>query len=113
MIFNHEDKPALLDDILQKERALLIYFSHEGCSVCKTLKPKVFNMANVNFPSLKTISIDAATFPIIAAGFSVFVSPVVLVFFENKEYIRKSRNFSMEELKDAIKRYYDMLFEDN
>ena len=48
---------------------------------------------------------------VISAHFNVFAEPTVIVFFDGKETIRKSRNFGLQELEDAIKRPYQLIFE--
>jgi Tfp pilus assembly PilM family ATPase len=47
----------------------------------------------------------------IAAQNTVFAVPTILVFFEGKENIRKSRNIGIEQLKSEIKRIYELMFD--
>jgi thioredoxin 1 len=89
----------------------LLYFSHDACNVCKVLKPKVQEMINNLFPKVGFHYIDINKFPEFAAVSNAFTAPVVLVFFENKEVIRKVRTFSVIELEESIERYYRILFD--
>lgn len=89
----------------------LLYFSSDSCSICTVLKPKVEEMISDLFPKLNFHFIDIKEFPELAANYGVFTVPVVLVFFEKKEVIRKTRTFSVIELQESIERYYNLIFD--
>ena len=93
-----------------EEPALLAYFSTEICNVCKVLKPKVNEMIQHEFPKIKLVYIKSDILPELAAQNQVFAAPTILVFFEGKEYIRKSRNIGIGELQREIERPYSMIF---
>lgn len=95
-----------------EEPALLGYFSTEACNVCKVLKPKVAELIQTEFPRIKLIYIKSDIYPEIAAQNQVFAAPTILVFFEGREYIRKSRNIGIGELQREIERQYSMMFSD-
>lgn len=94
----------------RKEEGLLVYFSHEACNVCKVLKPKVKDMLDKEFPNMKMTYADTVITPEIAGQNGIFTVPTILVFFDGREYIRKSRNIGLEELKREIQRPYEMMF---
>ena len=96
---------------LNTNSAVLVYFSTNSCSVGEALEPKVENLITAKFPKIKFISVDLNSNAAIAANFNAFVEPTILVFFEGKETIRRSRNISIFELEDAIKRPYKLIFE--
>ncbi|QIA09601.1 thioredoxin family protein [Draconibacterium halophilum] len=97
---------------LKEERAaLLAYFSTEACSVCKVLKPKVEEMAKAEFPKMELVYVKSDVLPDVAAQNSVFAAPTIVVFFDGRETIRKSRSFGVGELQQEISRYYSMLFD--
>ncbi len=98
------------NDILEKEDAVLIYFSHEQCNVCKVLKPKVAKLLEENFPKMKMYYADTVLSPEIAGQNKIFSVPAVLSFFGGKETVRKSRNIGINELKEQIARPYNMIF---
>jgi len=103
-----------LDEFLtlkEEQAAVLAYFSTDACSVCKVLKPKVEEMATVNFPKMQLVYIKSDVLPDVAAQNSVFTAPTIVVFFDGRETIRKSRAFGVGELQDEIGRYYSMLFD--
>lgn len=100
-----------LENILQETIAVLIYFSTNSCNVGEALEPKVRELLNTDFPKMKFYKIDMNFSPEIAAKYSAFVEPTILVFFEGKETIRKSRNIGIHELQSAILRPYKLIFE--
>lgn len=101
------------DEFLQlkeKETALLAYFSTDICSVCKVLKPKVEELITAKFSQIKLAYIKSDKLPEVAAQNQVFAAPTLLIFFEGREYIRKSRNIGIGELEREIERPYSMIF---
>ena len=96
----------------ESEPAILAYFSTDVCNVCKVLKPKVKELIQSEFPKIKTIYIQSDRLPEAAAQNSVFAAPTILVFFGGREYIRKSRNIGISELKQELERPYSLIFED-
>ncbi|WP_162880016.1 thioredoxin family protein [Lutibacter oceani] len=100
-----------LNEILATQLAVLLYFSTASCSVGEAFEPKVKMLINSKFPKIKFYNVDLNFSPKIAAEHSAFVEPTILVFFDGKETIRKSRNISIYELEEAIKRPYELIFE--
>ena len=99
-----------LEAFVQKKDAVLVYFSTTECSVCKVLKPKVAVLLEECFPKIDKAYIEMNQTPEIAAQNRVFTAPTIVVFFAGKEYIRKSRSFSLDELKLEIERIYLRMF---
>lgn len=94
----------------QEEPALLGYFSTETCNVCKVLKPKVAQLILDEFPKLKPVYVKSDVLPDVAGQHQVFAAPTILVFFDGRETIRKSRNIGIDELRREISRPYSMIF---
>jgi thioredoxin-like negative regulator of GroEL len=90
--------------------AVLVYFFNNGCAPCKVLRPKVQVLLETEFPEMQFILIDTENSPSTAAEYGVFSSPTIIVFFENKEYIRESKNISISELQSKIDRFYSMIY---
>ena len=90
--------------------AVLTYFSVPSCNVCRVLKPRTEKLISENFPFMEFLYVDSEQNPEIAALNGVFTSPVILVFFNGKEYIRKSRVIDLEQLKGEILRLYNLMF---
>ncbi len=93
-----------------EETAVLGYFSTEKCNVCKVLKPKVAELIDQEFPKMKLVFVDAEKVPEAAAQNRVFTSPTILVFFDGRETIRKSRSIGIDELRREISRPYSLIF---
>jgi thioredoxin-like negative regulator of GroEL len=102
---------AEFERIRSENEAILVYFSTEACTVCKVLKPKVAEMAETNFPKMKLFFAGSDQLPELAAQNRVFAVPTILIFFDGRETIRKSRTFGIDELKSEISRPYAMIFD--
>jgi hypothetical protein len=104
--------PGHFEEIVQHEEAVLIYFSHEECNVCRVLKPKVKTLLDMDFPRMKMAYADTVRSPEIAGQQRVFAVPTIVVYFGGREYIRVSRNIGVSSLGEQIRRPYAMLFDD-
>ncbi|MEW5832011.1 MAG: thioredoxin family protein [Campylobacterota bacterium] len=96
---------------LNTNDAVMLYFSAPGCNVCHALKPKLTEAVMEHFPTFIIESIDISETPEIASHFSVFAIPTVLIFFQGREFLRKSRHMSVGEVIDAIERPYCLMVE--
>ena len=104
-----ENKAELIKQI-ENEKAIAVYFYNDNCAPCISLRPKVADLISESFPEIKLHYIDSLAFPEIPASYNVFSNPALLIFFEGKEYIRKSKYMSIPELHSEIERIYNMLF---
>ncbi len=95
----------------KKNKGCLIYFSHEKCNVCKVLKPKVHQLLTDFFPKIKMFYCDTELYPAIAAQNAIFTVPTLIIFFDEKEFFRKSRNIGLHELKNDLERPYSIMFQ--
>jgi thioredoxin-like negative regulator of GroEL len=99
------------ENIIKNHQAVLIYFSHEQCNVCKVLKPKVEELIKEEFPKMEMYYADTVTCPEISGQFGVFSVPTIIIYFDGNESIRRSRNIGIGELQELIERPYKMIFE--
>lgn len=99
------------NNFVEESSAVLAYFSHEKCSVCQTLKPKIKQQLPEIFPKLKLLFIDTEKQPEIAGQQRIFTAPVIIIYFEGKESFRFVRNISISELTSTISRPYKILIE--
>ncbi|MFC2124537.1 thioredoxin family protein [Bacteroidota bacterium] len=97
------------DDLIT-EPAILLYFTSPDCNVCKSLKPKVRELVEEKFPLMEMKEINIQDHPETAAEFGIFTIPVILVYFEGKEYLRKARNVGIYELEKELSRPYSLFF---
>lgn len=100
-----EDLKTIIDENL----AVILYFSAPTCNVCHALKPKLFDAIEKNFDKFKIVEIDVSQEQEIAASFSVFAIPTLLVFLDGREFLRKTRHMSIDEVVREIKRPYDIM----
>lgn len=98
-----------IEETLQSELAVALYFSAPTCNVCHALKPKLLNAFDANFSQLQVISIDISETPEVASHFNVFAIPTLLVYLDSKEFLRKSRHMSVDQVVGEIKRPYDIM----
>lgn len=98
-----------INHTLQNNDAVMLYFSAPGCNVCHALKPKLSDAVMAEFPAFIIESIDISETPEIASHFTVFTIPTVLVFFQGREFLRKSRHMSVGEVIEAIRRPYHIM----
>jgi len=98
-------------ELVKSKSAICFYLSTPDCNVCKVLKPKVIEMIERDFPRLDFYYIDLTEAKEISGQLSVFTVPTILIYFEGKETIRVSRNIHIDELRNQISRYYNMIFE--
>ena len=98
-----------ITNIIKENPAVMLYFSAPTCNVCHALKPKLLETISENFDTFEIVSIDVSTDADIAAHFSVFAIPTVLVFLDGREFLRKSRHMSVGEVINEIKRPYEIM----
>jgi len=103
---------AQFESIKEKETAFALYITDNTCNVGENVGPKLEKMLNENFPKLAIYQTYTSETPDLSGQLSVFAIPTVLIYFEGKQYIQKSRTFSLDELQGEIDRYYQMVFEE-
>jgi thioredoxin 1 len=89
---------------------VVVYFSSEACSVCKTLKPKVVELLNDKFPGVVLYYVDIEKSPVISGQSRVFSIPTIDIHVEGREHARFSRNLMLFEFERALGKPYEMLF---
>ena len=87
-----------VQELVSKDDAVLLYFNTNSCSVGEAMEPKVLNLVKTTFPKIVFHTIDINFQPEISAFFNAFVEPTILIFFDGKETVRRSRNISIFEL---------------
>jgi len=95
--------------IINDNLAVMLYFSAPTCNVCHALKPKLLDAIEKNFDQFEIVSVDTSVEQDVSAHFGVFAIPTVLIFLDGKEFLRKSRHMSVDEVVREIKRPYDIM----
>jgi len=98
-----------LKQLIVNNKAVLVYFSGQNCSVCEVLKPKIQNSFKEEFPKIKQIYIDASASKEITSNYGIFSVPTLLIFFEGKEFYRMGKNISVHQFINDVRRPYEML----
>jgi thioredoxin-like negative regulator of GroEL len=99
-----------LQQQLNEELAVMIYFYNDDCPPCISLRPKVEKLVADNYPKMKLLWINSKNTPEIPAAYSVFANPAIILFFDGKETRRFSKYVSVDELEESIDRYYELIF---
>ena len=98
------------EQLVTERPAVLVWFSTTECNVCKVLKPKVMELVLSEFPEISLVYVEINHQPEIAAQNRIFAVPTLVVYFDRKEFIRKSRNFGLDELRRELQRPYKLMF---
>lgn len=98
-----------IKNTIEGSPAVLLYFSAPTCNVCHALKPKLLEAIEANFDKFEKVDIDVSQEQECAAHFGVFAIPTVLIFLGGREFLRKSRHMSIDEVIKEIKRPYEIM----
>ena len=98
-----------LQDSIQTEVGVLVYFSGENCNVCHALRPKFKELFDKEFPLIKQIYLDAEENVEIARHYQVLSVPTMLVFLDGREFVREGRSVSLYQLSEKVTRPYNMM----
>ena len=98
-----------IEKSIKENIAVMVYFSAPTCNVCHALKPKLLEALDSNFKKFVVESVDISVEEDIAPHFGVFAIPTVLVFLDGKEFLRKSRHMSVDEVIREIRRPYEIM----
>lgn len=99
-----------IKEFIATNPATLLYFSAPSCNVCHALKPKLLGAIAESFTEFQSVEIDISIDQEIAASFGVFAIPTLLVFLDGKEFLRKTRHMSVDEVVREIGRPYEIMF---
>lgn len=98
-----------INNTINSNLCVMVYFLAPTCNVCHALKPKLIEALNDNFKNFQVESVDISRQEDIAPYFGVYAIPTVLIFLDGKEFFRKSRNMSVSEVINEIKRPYEIM----
>lgn len=107
-VYSKEEIESLIDD----NKILFLYFSSKSCGICKVIKPELDKVLK-SYPKIKDLPIDVDGNIKLAAAYSVFTLPAVIVFVNGKESIRQARYINVEEIKNSMDRYYKFMYENH
>ena len=97
---------------IETSKALMLYIGGEHCSVCKSLYPKITQAFLEHFPKMEQLRVDIEDEKEFVSSLQVFAIPTIIVYFEGKEFFRKSRNLSVEMFVDEVERPYSIFMDE-
>lgn len=104
------DNLETLGKLLGEVPLAVVYFGAPTCSICTVLKPKIEALCETRFPKALLLEVDRDVAPDVAAAWSVFSLPTVVVATEGREAQRFVRSFSVEAVRVAVERPYEFLY---
>lgn len=100
-----------LDHLKQTEEGLLILFGGQACGVCHSIKPKLINLMQQQYPKISLVYVDCHVVTEVCSQNGVFTLPTLQVFFSGQRFIEEVRSFSLQKLMQDLQRPYSMVFE--
>ena len=98
-----------LKGIIHTTENLLIYFFNDDCAPCMSLRPKVEFMIREKFPLMDMIYVNGTAFQDLIGAYQAYSYPVLIFYFEGKEFLRYSKYVSLKELETSVGRIYRIL----
>ncbi|MFD1179107.1 thioredoxin family protein [Paenibacillus puldeungensis] len=90
-----------VEEFLQNHKLSFLYVSRPECSVCHAILPKLGELLD-DYPPIFLGHIDANQVPEVAGRFLVFSVPTMLMFIDQKEYLREDRFIRFVEFKEKL-----------
>lgn len=80
-----------------------LYLYKDNCSVCHAVQPQAAEVLK-DFPQIQTMQANVSQLPLLAGKYTIFTVPVLLLFVDGKEVLRKARFVEMAEFKHQLAR---------
>ncbi|MBD3612455.1 MAG: thioredoxin family protein [Hydrogenovibrio crunogenus] len=101
----------MLENLKREEDALLVLFGGRACNVCHSIKPKLIELIEAQYPKIKMVYVDCHDVTDVCAQEGVFTLPTLQIFFTGQRFIEEVRSFSLQKVMQEIERPYQLLFE--
>lgn len=101
----------MLENLKREEDALLVLFGGRECNVCHSIKPKLIELIEAQYPKIKMVYVDCHDVTDVCAQEGVFTLPTLQIFFTGQRFIEEVRSFSLQKVMQEIERPYQLLFE--
>lgn len=95
----------MIENFLKNHELSFLYVSREDCGVCHAVLPRLRELLN-KFPQIYLGHINAYKVEEIAAKFSIFTVPALLLFIDGKEVLREARFVHFDELENRLEKIY-------
>lgn len=93
-----------LNDLVSSQGLVLVYFSQPNCSVCHGLKPQVEAKLKEFSDDIAFLDVNTEDIPEVSGEYQVMTVPVILLFLDGREYMRKARFVPIAELYVDVKK---------
>jgi len=100
-----------VETFVKDNTAALIYFYSDNCAPCISLRPKVVQLLEEEYPKMQLSFVNSEKYPAVPAAFGIFANPTLVSYFEGDEYRRESKYVSIPQLSQLIARPYNMIFD--
>ncbi|OKP89156.1 thiol reductase thioredoxin [Paenibacillus sp. P3E] len=97
-----------IDTFIQNNRFSMLYVSQEDCNVCHAIYPKLKELLS-NFPEIKLAHVDARRVGEVAGKFLIFTVPTIIMFLDQKEYLREGRFVQFEQLERKLQQLHNVI----
>ena len=98
-----------LNELLEKNDMVLIYFGSKACNVCTVIKPKLEEILE-KYPKIRVVQIDVDDSLLISSAYNIFTIPAIILYVDGKETIREARFINLKDLEGKISRYYKLYY---
>lgn len=92
-----------IEKFVETNELAFIFISKPNCSVCESLLPQIERVME-QYPSIKTALINTEVVPEVAGHFNIFTVPVLILFYQGKEYLREARIVPIQPFNEKIRR---------
>ena len=92
-----------IEAFIKTDQLTFLFLSKPNCSVCVSLLPQIKKVME-HYPSIKTAYVNTETVPEVAGRFSIFTVPVLILFYQGKEYLREARIVPIDPFDEKVKR---------
>ena len=89
-----------LQKIIKEKKRFMLYVSMKNCSICHVDITKIEKISEVN--NFISYNLEASEVPKAMGQLSLFAVPVVILFYEGKEFHRQAKIIDFEELEYRI-----------
>ncbi|KLU65272.1 thioredoxin [Desulfosporosinus acididurans] len=89
-----------LNQLMEQEKPIILYFSSRDCNVCHAVFPKLMNLIDPESIDIAIININEHVE--IAGQLLVFTVPTILIFCEGKEILRESRFIDFQKVERIL-----------
>lgn len=103
-MFEQINNIETLKEKVNQEGITLVYFGQPTCSVCHSLKPQIKEKFASLSDDIQFLDVDTTIVPEVSGEYQVMGVPIILLFVDGREYLRRARFIRVNELfEDVVK----------